>query len=182
MSISELQGWYADALPTDMGKKIAQGGLVSGGIHLLAGSSVGIALFAGSLAGVATLVEGLARPVIDAIFGQYPVIVKGFQSFMPALVVIHLFPSLLPWGIVHYSAIAIESITRPILQGFFQDGGLLFEGMQLAVPSILVYGLASVLGVMSGANFGSFVVISFLAHHFLNREWHEEGRAMAQIF
>jgi hypothetical protein len=82
--------------------KAAQGFLATAAISLVAGNAANIALLGGTIAATATLIEALARPLIQAVFPDSPFIGMAISIVIPNILALGLAASLAPWMGISY--------------------------------------------------------------------------------
>lgn len=88
---------YVQNLPTEVPRKAAQGFAITATIQLISGSSRNTSIFAGAMAATSTIIEAVTRPIIRAIFPNYPTIAQWIQMLIPRAIALGLASTVSPW-------------------------------------------------------------------------------------
>jgi hypothetical protein len=102
VSLNTFQDSYARSFPAEVPMKAAQGFIVTAAISLIAGNAANFALLGGAIAATATLIEAIARPFIQAVFPDNPLIGSAISIVVPNMIALGLAASLVPWIGISY--------------------------------------------------------------------------------
>jgi hypothetical protein len=123
MLIGLTQDQYVREFPAYVPLKMAQGGIATTALHLLASCEPHVALLWGAMAATATLIEAVTRPIIKSLFSENESLITLTQSCVPRMTVLMFVDSWIPWAGKTYkiSILSFQFLISCVLMAIFNE-------------------------------------------------------------